>query len=90
MASTTLYNIVLAGQFGVGKTTIFKYLHDNLLRLQEDMPVMADTVPSSSTASETSSRKWEKWRHKITCRDGATVEVNYRRWCSVVFTFQCM
>lgn len=81
MTGTQPYNIVLAGQFGVGKTTIFEHLRNNLLQQEGYMSPMADIFPStprgkSFTTSVTSSRKWEKWKHKITCRDGAIVEVN--------------
>jgi len=64
----------------VGKTTIFEHLRNNLQQ-EGHMPPMADILSStpggkSFTTTVTSSRKWEKWKHKITCRDGAIVEVN--------------
>jgi len=81
MTATQPYNIVLAGQFEVGKTTIFEHLRNNLLQQEGHMSPMADILSStpggkSFSTSVTSSRKWEKWKHKITCRDGAIVEVN--------------
>lgn len=49
------YNIILAGKYGVGKSTIFRYLSQE--RSTEGM---------TPGAIQKSVRSWDKWEHVMT------------------------